>query len=33
MERIEKISSWLKEKDISSAFIHSKENVFYLTRF
>ncbi|MFT0802348.1 Xaa-Pro peptidase family protein [Bacillus swezeyi] len=33
MERIEKISSWLKEKDISSAFIHSKENVFYLTGF
>ncbi|MCY7781182.1 M24 family metallopeptidase [Bacillus haynesii] len=33
MERIEQISSWLKEKNISSAFIHSKENVFYLTGF
>ncbi|MFN2745982.1 M24 family metallopeptidase [Bacillus sp. z60-18] len=33
MERIEQISAWLQENDISSAFIHSKENVFYLTRF
>ncbi|MDA1475769.1 M24 family metallopeptidase [Bacillus changyiensis] len=33
MERIEYISSWLKEKDYQLAFIHSKENVFYLTNF
>ncbi|WP_411803013.1 M24 family metallopeptidase [Bacillus sonorensis] len=30
---MEHISSWLREKDISAAFIHSKENVFYLTHF
>ncbi|WP_411810326.1 M24 family metallopeptidase [Bacillus glycinifermentans] len=33
VKRIEQLSSWLKEQDISSAFIHSKENVFYLTHF
>ncbi|MGG3626281.1 Xaa-Pro peptidase family protein [Bacillus gobiensis] len=33
MDRIEKISNWLKNQGADCAFIHSKENVFYLTGF
>ncbi|MGE6631156.1 M24 family metallopeptidase [Bacillus sp. NPDC077027] len=33
MNRLDKLSSWLKEKDIQGAFIHTKENVFYLSGY
>ncbi|MCD7036118.1 Xaa-Pro peptidase family protein [Metabacillus sp. GX 13764] len=31
--RMEKVKNWLSEKNIDAAFIHSTENVFYLTGF
>ncbi|MCY8487528.1 Xaa-Pro peptidase family protein [Bacillus atrophaeus] len=33
MDRIQRVSSWLKQEGHTSAFIHTKENVFYLTGF
>lgn len=33
MNRMKSLSSWLKEKDIQGAFIHTKENVFYLSGY
>lgn len=33
MNRIQRVSSWLKEAGHTAAFIHTKENVFYLTGF
>ncbi len=33
MNRIQRVSSWLKEAGHTAAFIHTKENVFYLTDF
>lgn len=33
MDRIENISNWLKKQGTDCAFVHSKENVFYLTGF
>lgn len=32
-QRLEMVTKWLKEKDTDAAFIHSAENVFYLTNF
>lgn len=32
-KRIEQLSSWLKEKDVSFSFVNSTANVFYLTNF
>ncbi|MFS0509344.1 aminopeptidase P family N-terminal domain-containing protein [Bacillus altitudinis] len=33
MNRMKNLSSWLKKKDIQGAFIHTKENVFYLSGY
>lgn len=33
MNRLERVSSWLKKEGHDAAFIHTKENVFYLTDF
>ena len=33
MNRMKSLSSWLKKEDIQGAFIHSKENVFYLSGY
>lgn len=33
VNRIQRVSSWLKEMGHTAAFIHTKENVFYLTGF
>ncbi|MBG9822521.1 M24 family metallopeptidase [Bacillus safensis] len=33
MNRMKSLSSWLKKEDIQGAFIHTKENVFYLSGY
>lgn len=33
MNRMKILSSWLKKEDIQGAFIHTKENVFYLSGY